>query len=120
MLLLALELVARHIPMLRDGVLRLRLMWIATIALSAVVVVLTWQAMIGQSIVARAGAILVAGCAMLLGTIIAIFASVQAARAVESRVSQDRLDDAIDDEQMVLDAADLLPSGRALRERDSC
>ena len=58
---LVLELAARRIPVLRAGAVRARLMWVAIGLYAGVLVLLTVQALIGQSIVRPDGPVLVAG-----------------------------------------------------------
>jgi hypothetical protein len=73
-LVLVLELAARRIPRLADPVLRFRMVVIATAAYLAVVGLTTWQALIGQSIVAPAGAILMTGLGIAVATVAAVAA----------------------------------------------
>jgi hypothetical protein len=64
---IVLELLARRIPVLVDGVLRLRLVAIAAATYLAVVGLTAWQALIGQSIVQPGGPVLAA--AVVLGVV---------------------------------------------------
>jgi hypothetical protein len=51
LLLIVMELASRRITVLRDGVVRARLISLAAIGYAAVVALVTWQALRGQSIV---------------------------------------------------------------------
>lgn len=75
---IVLELLARRIPVLADGVLRFRLVAIAAVTYLAVIGLTTWQALIGQSIVQPGGPVLVAAVAV---------GSIAAATAVVSTVA---------------------------------
>lgn len=76
LLLLALELLALRVPALRDPRRRFRLIAVAVLGYAATIAVLAAQALSGQSIVAPAGAILVAGSAVAaliaLGVVVAL------------------------------------------------
>jgi hypothetical protein len=61
LLLLALELLALRLPALRDPRRRFRLIVVAVAGYAAALAIITGQALSGQSVVAPAGAILVAG-----------------------------------------------------------
>lgn len=78
-----LELLARRVPLLADGVLRFRLVAIAALTYLAVIGLTTWQALIGQSIVQPGGPVLLA--AIAVGFAAAIAAAVSLAGAVRSR-----------------------------------
>ena len=71
LLLLALELLALRLPLLRDPRRRFRLMVVAVAGYPAALAVITAQALSGQSIVAPAGAILVAGVTVAALTVLA-------------------------------------------------
>ena len=75
---IVLELLARRIPVLADGVLRLRLVAIAAVTYLAVVGLTAWQALIGQSIVQPGGPVLAA--AVVVG-VVAVGAAGLALRA---------------------------------------
>lgn len=60
---LALELLARRVPLLRDPRIRFAFVALASALFAAVLGILTWQALAGQPIIAPAGPILVAGAA---------------------------------------------------------
>jgi hypothetical protein len=70
--LLAIELLSRRVPVLRDEGVRERLVWVLSLAFAAALAVVTWQAVSGQSIVRPAGAVLVAGLATAGATLLAI------------------------------------------------
>jgi hypothetical protein len=71
LLLLVLELLALRLPALRDPRRRLRLIVVAVASYAATLAVITAQALSGQSIVAPAGAILVAGVTVAALTVLA-------------------------------------------------
>jgi hypothetical protein len=71
-LALLLELAARRIPRLADAGIRYRLVAIAAVAYLGVVGLVTWQALIGQSIVQPSGAILTAGVGLAVAMAVAI------------------------------------------------
>lgn len=77
---LALEALARRVPLLADATLRLRLVGIATGAYAAAVGLVTWQALIGQPITAPAGAIPVVAAIVAAAALVAVVASVLSAR----------------------------------------
>jgi hypothetical protein len=68
LVLIALELLAPRVPVLRDAVVRRRLVATAASAYAALLALLTWQALRGQSIVAPDGPTLVAAAAIVLAT----------------------------------------------------
>ncbi|WEK14559.1 MAG: hypothetical protein P0Y48_04975 [Candidatus Microbacterium phytovorans] len=78
--LLALELLSRRMPALRDGGVRWRLVMLLTVAYAAMIGILTWQALIGQSVVAPAGPVLAAGIGVAVATVAACAAVVVGAR----------------------------------------
>lgn len=78
--LLALELLSRRMPALRDGGVRWRLVMLLTVAYAAMIGILTWQALIGQSVVAPAGPVLAAGIGVAVATVAAWAAVVVGAR----------------------------------------
>lgn len=80
---IVLELIARRSRLLTDGVLRLRLVAIATATYAAVIALATWQALSGQSIVHPEGAVLVAG----VGVAVAVVGAVVVVVGVSSRRS---------------------------------
>ncbi|GAA2174280.1 hypothetical protein GCM10009846_19610 [Agrococcus versicolor] len=65
---LGLELAALRVPLLHDGRTRLELVAVAAVAVALSLAVLTAQALSGQSVVAPAGGILVAGIALAIAT----------------------------------------------------
>jgi hypothetical protein len=71
LLLLALELLALRLPVLRDPRRRFRLTVVAVAGYAAALAVITAQALSGQSIVAPAGPILVAGVVVATSTVLA-------------------------------------------------
>ena len=73
---LLLELAARRVPRLADATVRFRLVAIAAVSYLAVVGLVTWQALIGQSIVQPAGAILVAAGALAVTSIATVVIAV--------------------------------------------
>jgi hypothetical protein len=75
-LALLLELAARRIPRLADAGIRYRLVAIAAVAYLAVVGLVTWQALIGQSIVQPSGAILIAGAGLAAAIAVAVVIAV--------------------------------------------
>ena len=92
LLVLALELLARRIPVLAKPLVRLRLVWVAIGAFTATLAVLTWQALSAQSIVSPSGPILVAGFAIaalsLGGVVWALAAPRRDAGAIELPVPE--------------------------------
>ncbi|MDJ0335793.1 hypothetical protein QMG83_11210 [Salinibacterium sp. G-O1] len=68
--LITLELLSRRMPRLSSPQVRLRLVRVAVVAYAATVTVVTWQALAGQSIVAPAGPILVAGVTVTAATVL--------------------------------------------------
>jgi hypothetical protein len=77
---IALELLARRVPLLADGVLRFRLVAIAAATYLAVVVLTAWQALIGQSIVQPGGPVLVAALAVAVVAVVAAALALRSAR----------------------------------------
>jgi hypothetical protein len=77
---IVLELLARRVPVLADGVLRFRLVAIAAVTYLAVVGLTAWQALLGQSIVRPGGPVLVV--AIAVGVLAAAAAAVSLATAV--------------------------------------
>ncbi|CAN5213196.1 hypothetical protein BH11ACT3_BH11ACT3_09280 [soil metagenome] len=77
---ITLELLARRVPLLMDVVVRLRLVVVAEASYLAVVLLVTWQALSGQSIVHPGGAILVAGVVLAVLAVGAAAAVVVMAR----------------------------------------
>ncbi len=75
LLVLGLELLARRVPVLNAS-LRLRLVRIAVPAYAATIVVLTWQALAGQSVVQPSGAILWVGVLVAVAAVGAVAATV--------------------------------------------
>jgi hypothetical protein len=80
LVLIALELLAPRVPALRDAVVRRRLVATAAGAYAALLALLTWQALRGQSIVAPDGATLAAGAAIVLVTATAVALALRPAR----------------------------------------
>jgi hypothetical protein len=76
---IALELLARRVPLLADGVLRPRLVAIAAVTYLAVVGLTAWQALIGQPIVQPGGPVLVAAIAVGVAAAAAAVVSIGAA-----------------------------------------
>jgi hypothetical protein len=87
-LALVLELAARGIPRLADAVIRFRLIAIAAVTYLAVVGLTTWQALIGQSIVQPAGAILTAGIGLAVATAAAIVVALAAPARIVSTANE--------------------------------
>ena len=85
LLLLALELLALRLPVLRDPRRRARLMVVAVAGYAATLAVITAQALSGQSIVAPAGAILVAGVTVATLTVLAAGAVLLAPSGARAR-----------------------------------
>jgi hypothetical protein len=75
-----LELLAPRIPRLADPVVRFRLMAIATGAYAAVVAIVLWQALIGQSIVSPSGPVAAVAALVALATLTATAAAIRASR----------------------------------------
>lgn len=69
---LGLEVAARRVPSLRDGRTRLELVVVAAGSFALLLALLTLQALAGQSIVAPAGGVLVAGLALAAATTAAV------------------------------------------------
>ncbi len=74
---IVLELLARRVRPLADGVLRLRLVMIAAATYTAVIALATWQALSGQSIVRPEGAVLVAGVGVAVVAVAAVITAVR-------------------------------------------
>jgi len=76
LLVLGLEVASRRVPVLRRPAVRHRLVVTAVVGFAATLVVLTWQALSGQSIVRPEGAILVAGLGVAaltaIGAVVAV------------------------------------------------
>jgi len=83
LLIVAIELLARRLPRLRDARVRLRLVVIAVVTYALTIGILTWQALSAQSIVHPAGAILIAGLAVALGAVAATLFTVTSRNLVE-------------------------------------
>lgn len=83
LLVLALELLSRRIPLLRDRVLRVRIVVVATVVGAAALALLTAQALLGQSVIAPAGPVLAGGIVLAVGGTVALAAVVLV--AVRSR-----------------------------------
>lgn len=85
LVLIAIELLSRRVARLRDGVVRLRLVTITTAAYVAVLGLLTWQALRGQSIVQPdAVTLAAAGAIVVVTAIAAIVALITPRRIVRS------------------------------------
>ncbi|TBN56067.1 hypothetical protein EYE40_00885 [Glaciihabitans arcticus] len=86
LLVVGLELLASRVPRLADGRVRARLVLVAIVSFSSTLAVLTWQALSGQSIVQPSGAVLVAGVAVAVASLVAaiavLFAPTRSAPAV--------------------------------------
>lgn len=78
--LLALELLSRRVPVLRDVRVRWRIMLVVSLAFAAVLGILTWQALIGQPVIAPAGPVLIALVGVLVAAPVAAVAVVAGAR----------------------------------------
>lgn len=72
--LLGLELLSRGAPVLRGVRVRFRLVLIGSVAFAAMITVLAWQALSGESIVHPSGPVLAAGAVIALGTAAAAIA----------------------------------------------
>jgi hypothetical protein len=72
LLALLLEIGARRIPRLADSTIRFRIVLIASVGYAAAVGLATWQALIGQSIIAPAGPILTVGSILVIGVAVAV------------------------------------------------
>ncbi|MET0757630.1 MAG: hypothetical protein ABWY39_06640 [Mycobacterium sp.] len=72
--LLLLEALSGRIVVLREARVRLHLVILGSLTFAAVLAILTWQALIGQSIVAPAGGVLVAGAATAAASLAAVVA----------------------------------------------
>lgn len=75
--LIALELLSRRIPVLRDVAVRARLIWIGAAAYAAVVALVTWQALRAQSIVnpdllTAGAAATIAGIALVAAAVVVV------------------------------------------------
>lgn len=79
--LIASELLARRVPVLRLERVRVRLVVIAIVGYAAATALVTWQALLGQSIVAPSGGVLVGGIALAVAVPAAAAALVVAAGA---------------------------------------
>jgi hypothetical protein len=83
---IVLELLARRVPVLADGVLRFRLVAIAATTYLAVVGLTAWQALMGQSVVQPGGPVLVAAVGVAIAAIAAaVVALVLALRGQAAR-----------------------------------
>jgi hypothetical protein len=71
LLVLGMELLSGRVAVLRDPRVRWRLTAIATVAFAATLGILTWQALAGQSVIAPAGPILIAGLVTAVATVAA-------------------------------------------------
>ena len=71
LLVVALELLATRVPRLRESAVRARLIVVAIVSFASTLVVLTWQALSGQSIVQPSGPVLVAGVAVAVASLVA-------------------------------------------------
>jgi hypothetical protein len=80
LVLIALELLAPRVPVLHDAVVRRRLVATAAGAYAAMLALLTWQALRGQSIVAPDALTLVAGTAIVVATAVAAVLAVRIPR----------------------------------------
>ena len=84
LLIIVLELLARRVRVLANSDVRLRLVRVAVVTYSSTLAVLTWQALAGQSIVRPSGAILVAGVAIGVASVIAAIVAWLTARSPRS------------------------------------
>ena len=87
LVVIVLELLARRWPRTLDAVRRLRLVWIATAVYSAVVLLVTVQALAGESIVHPSGLTLLAGTAIVVLTAAAVSAALLARTTEVERIS---------------------------------
>lgn len=76
---IVLELLARRVPVLADGVLRFRLVAIAAATYFAVIGLTAWQALIGQSIVQPGGPVLVTAVVVAMAVVVAVAVVVRSA-----------------------------------------
>lgn len=81
LVLIALELLSRRVPVLRDVRVRTGLVWVAAAAYAGFVGLVTWQALRGESIVAPGPETLTAGLALAVAALIAGAAIVLAGRS---------------------------------------
>ncbi|MEG9248563.1 hypothetical protein V6S67_10760 [Arthrobacter sp. Soc17.1.1.1] len=72
LVLIALELLSRRLTLLRDVRLRVRLVWISAVSYLGLVVIVTWQALRGQSIVNPDGPTLAAGASLAVAATVAV------------------------------------------------
>lgn len=82
--LIAIELLSRRIALLRSVDVRARLVWVAAGAYGALVGLVTWQALRGQSIVQPDGATLAVGTAIALASLLAAAVVIALAARKES------------------------------------
>ena len=71
LLVVALELLATRVPRLRESAVRARFIVVAIVSFASTLVLLTWQALSGQSIVQPSGPVLVAGVAVAVASLVA-------------------------------------------------
>jgi len=84
LVLLLIELMSRRVLVLRDVTVRLRLVWVAVIGYAAVVALVTWQALRGQSIALPDAATLVAAGTVVAGVVAGSLVILVRARARSS------------------------------------
>ena len=84
LLLITLEVVSRRFAVLADGAVRARLMWLATGGYAAIVALVTWQALRGQSIVRPDSLTLLMLSAILIGVAIPAVMVLRAGRLTTS------------------------------------
>lgn len=87
LLLIVLEVLSRRFGVLADVAVRARLMWLATAGYAAIVALLTWQALRGQSIVRPDALTLLALTTILIGVAIPAVVTLRSARNAESTES---------------------------------
>jgi hypothetical protein len=88
LLLIVLEALSRRFVVLTDDAVRARLMWVATAGYSAVVGLVTWQALRGQSIVRPDGLTLLTLATILIGVAIPVVVVLRGRRSPESHDSK--------------------------------
>ena len=81
--LLAIELLSRRVALLRDARTRARLVVVVAGTYLATMAVLTWQALLGQSIIAPAGPVLLAGVAIPVVAVASVVAVLVLGRRAE-------------------------------------
>lgn len=86
--LLLIEVLSRRFLVLRDERVRIRLVLIGSLAFAAAVGIVTWQALIGEPIVAPSAPLLTASLVVILGTVGAVLAVlIRSARALSQQAT---------------------------------